>query len=305
MKKFLSSFFATILLLALAGGAVFIALFPKNEPPKPGHSSTEGTAISTDSAVSKTETDVISSDRSSDSNTEQTTDTVTDTDTDSQTSSAQKNPNTNTDTDTPTQKRIAFTLDDGPHYLYTRVIADLFYEYNGKCTYFVVGNRVHGSQQQAMEYAASLGHEVGIHGYTHKLYFNKCTDAEYLTELRQTEKAINDAAGICPTLMRPPGGHLSAARAAASTYSLIMWNVDPHDWEHKKENQENVDRIVQNVLDNVKDGNIILMHDIYKNTTEAVRILLPLLEEQGYEFVTVSELLGEEKKPGVKYFKAP
>lgn len=289
MKRFFNNLFAILLLLVLAGGAVCIAFFPKDPPTAPGPS-TEGTAVSTDSAVSATETDVISSDRPGSSDPEQTSETDTDTE---------------TDTETDTQKRIAFTFDDGPHYLYTRVIADLFYEYNGKCTYFVVGNRVHGSQQQAMVYAASLGHEVGIHGYTHKLYFNKCTDAEYLTELRQTEEAISNATGICPTLMRPPGGHLSAERAAASPYSIIMWNVDPHDWEYKKENQENIDRIVQNVLDNVKDGDIILMHDIYKNTTEAVRILLPLLEEQGYEFVTVSELLGEGKKPGVKYFKAP
>ena len=87
-----------------------------------------------------------------------------------------------------------------------------------------------------------------------------------------------------------------------------MWNVDPHDWEYKKENQENIDRIVQSVLDNVKDGDIILMHDIYSSSVEAALDIVDGLQARGYRFVTVQQLLelrGIEAEPGAVYRSVP
>ena len=109
--------------------------------------------------------------------------------------------------------------------------------------------------------------------------------------------------------MRPIGGSISKTRIENSPYSIILWNVDTEDWknkyssgdtENKKKNK--IDTIVANVMSNVSDGSIILMHDIYESTYDAVKILLPLLQAKGYEVVTVSELIGNPK-PGTKYNK--
>ena len=203
-----------------------------------------------------------------------------------------------------TEKKIAFTFDDGPHWSYTKAIADEFKKYGGHCTYFVVGNRVQGTQAEACAYAASLGNQIGSHSYSHLYYFNKCSDDIYKDEITRAHEAIKSATGVSPVLLRPPGGSMTKDRVANSAYSIILWNVDTEDWKHKKESQDNVNIIVNNVLNNVTPGDIILMHDIYANTVEAVKILLPKLSEMGYEFVTVSELFGDDLVPAAKYFNA-
>lgn len=274
----------------------------------------------TDNSTNETQVEVSSSTQSitePEANTETDTITPTDIDVDSPTDtpSTNKQSSEKTETDislnpgtvTPPSdgiKRIAFTFDDGPHWEYTKLIADEFQKYGGKCTYFVVGNRVHGQQKEALSYVASIGNEIGIHGYTHTKYYNKCAEADYLYELQATHDIILSATQISPVLMRPPGGSISNSRVVSSPYSVILWNVDTKDWSYKKNTTENINIIVSNILNNTTDGDIILMHDIYKNTYEAVKIALPILKEQGYEFVTVSELLGEERQTGTKYNSA-
>ena len=108
--------------------------------------------------------------------------------------------------------------------------------------------------------------------------------------------------------MRPVGGHITTERVENSEYSVILWNVDPEDWRHKYTSgdsdeaaQEKVDVIVNNVMSNVKDGSIVLLHDIYESTSDAVAIILEKLDAEGYEVVTVSELLGPSRAAGEKY----
>ena len=269
-------------------------------------------------------TDVFSS-TSSDPISDPTTDTgsVTDTEELTETTTSAKNTTTDknqttTDTDTPKEetsnplltkvtkptdgvKRLAFTFDDGPHYEVTTAIADMFAQYGGKCTYFVVGNRITGRNAEAVAYAASKGHEIAIHGYTHDYYYDTCSDSRYEQEVNQTRDAIISTIGVAPTLLRPPGGGMKNSRVKESPYAVILWNVDPKDWQHKKVSQANVDKIVNHVLKYAEDGDIILLHDLYENTRDAVEILLPKLKEMGYEFVTVSELMGDAKTAGQRY----
>lgn len=267
---------------------------------------TEGSGFATDSngSASATDTALLS----------QTSESVTDTDaptTDTETatsSSTDKATDTQTSVTTiipppadGTTKRVAFTFDDGPHYKYTRQIADAFTENGGKCTFFVVANRITGTNGEAMGYAASLGHEIGSHSFSHTANFKNCANDVYQAELKKAHDAIKNAIGVAPTLMRPPGGNITKDRVASSAYSIIMWNVDPNDWKYHNYSEENVTTIVNNVLSAITDGDIVLMHDIWPNTPEAVRILLPMLKDAGYEFVTVSELLGEHKAAGIRY----
>lgn len=90
---------------------------------------------------------------------------------------------------------------------------------------------------------------------------------------------------------------------AESEFAVINWSVDTLDWEYRRPagDAESIETIVNNALANIEDGDIILMHDIYNNTYEATVILLARLNEMGFNVVTVSELLGDDLQPGVRY----
>ncbi len=211
----------------------------------------------------------------------------------------------------PPKKRVAITFDDGPHNVWTKQIVNELGRYGFTATFFVIGNRVDGDAYNGgntMTFAANAGHEIAIHGYTHGVYYNTCTDEEYSFELSETAKVIGQWGGGSPTLMRPIGGSISKERAAACPYSVILWDVDSEDWRHKYRSedtpemrQEKVDTIVNNVMSNVGDGSIILLHDIYESTYDATCIILQRLYDEGYEVVSVSELLGEPI-PGKIYY---
>ena len=210
------------------------------------------------------------------------------------------------------KKRVALTFDDGPqHYEErTKAIVDELTKYGYTATFFVVGNRIPGGD--ALSYAVERGCEIGIHGYTHTFYYDKCTDEQYRNELEKTAAAIERAVpGYKVRLMRPVGGRISDERLAASPYSVILWNVDSADWEHKYASGDSdatanakVQTVVDNVMKTVSDGDVILMHDIYESTYDATVVLLERLYEEGYEVVTVSELFGDRLKPGEKYLSA-
>ena len=103
--------------------------------------------------------------------------------------------------------------------------------------------------------------------------------------------------------MRPVGGRITDERVESCGYAVIMWSVDSNDWKYKYDGEEGVKTIVSNVMSQVQNGSIILMHDIYENTYLATKEILKQLNAQGYEVVTVSELLGSPKA-GVEYSKA-
>ncbi|MBQ8311062.1 MAG: polysaccharide deacetylase family protein [Clostridia bacterium] len=208
--------------------------------------------------------------------------------------------------------RVAMTFDDGPHNVRTKQIVDELNKYGWNATFFVVGNRVDGTEYaggEAMQYAIKAGNEVGIHGYTHKYSYKTCSDTTYDQELAWTEQAIREKKpGYQTTLMRPIGGEITSARANECAYSVILWSVDSEDWKHKideseEDHEKNVNTIVNNVISGISEGDIILMHDLYQNTYEATVIILQCLYEMGYDVVTVSELLGDELQPGTVYTK--
>lgn len=212
------------------------------------------------------------------------------------------------------QKRVAITFDDGPHNVRTKLIVDELTKYGFHATFFVIGNRIDGTEYNGLsglKYAAEAGNEIGIHGYTHSSqnYYDKCDEETYRWELSKTSTAIKNAIGNYEIkLMRPVGGRITDERIASSPYSIIMWDVDSDDWKHKYTSGDSdeicaqkVNEIVENVMLSVHDGSIILMHDIYESTYDAVVIILERLNAEGYEVVTVSELIGDNLKPGYKY----
>lgn len=219
------------------------------------------------------------------------------------------------DSEVSGKKRVALTLDDGPHNVYTKKIVDELAKYGAHATFFVVGNRVDGTAyngRAGIEYAIANGHEIGIHGYTHALYYNECSDDEFRYELSNTWTAILSVSPSTEiTLMRPIGGSITAERVERCPYAVILWDVDSEDWKNQysaddddAQRKAKAELIANNVISTVKEGSIILMHDLYESTYDALVIVLEYLHAEGYEVVTVSELLGDEMNFGQKYYSA-
>ncbi len=198
------------------------------------------------------------------------------------------------------QKYVALTFDDGPHVTRTQTIVDALDSYGYHATFFVVGNRVDGSEYNgaaAVKYAYEHGNEIAIHAYTHELYYDNCTKSEYEAELSKTADAIKKVLpSAAPRLMRPVGGRITDERVKSSEYSVIMWSVDSEDWK-----AESVDEIVEKVMSEVSNGDIILMHDIHQRSADSIPLILERLHDEGYGVVTVSELIGKKLSAGKKY----
>lgn len=216
-----------------------------------------------------------------------------------------------TPVDAEPKKRVAITYDDGPQYYNdqeTKKIVDELDKYGFTATFFVIGNRIPGGD--ALSYAVEHGNEIGIHGYTHNVYYDKCTDAEYNEEISKTLAAIQkQLPNYEVKTMRPVGGRITDERVKNSPYAVIQWSVDSDDWNNKyvsgdtdEENDAKIKKTVENVMSVVKDGDIILLHDIWSNTYDATVILLAALDEAGYEVVSVAELLGDDLEAGKEYY---
>ncbi len=187
-------------------------------------------------------------------------------------------------------KRIALTFDDGPHYKYTAEILDILAEYDVRATFFVVGSLAEKYPELILR-ELSDGHEIASHTWSHP-HLNMISKAALENELTVTEEFLYELAEYRPRLFRPPEGKCpeNVLRVAAEMdYEVILWTVDTLDWAHTPS-----DTIARNVLDNTESGSIILCHDFVGGvspTPDALLKFIPELKRNGYEFVTVSELL--------------
>ncbi len=199
----------------------------------------------------------------------------------------------------PTQKQklVALTFDDGPS-KNTDTILDVLQEYNAKATFFVVGQQAEYYTDE-LEREFNMGMEIGSHTYEHITL--KYKDAETIAETMQhNDRAINNLIGITPQIMRPTGGGVDYNVATNVGKPMINWDVDTLDWDTK-----DADNTFNVSISQCKDGSIILMHDLYEATAEAVKKIVPELHRQGYKMVTVSELAdayGYELENGGLYF---
>ncbi len=183
----------------------------------------------------------------------------------------------------PTKPMIALTYDDGPQSSVGNRIMDVMNLYGGKCTFFMVGERVpsHAAEVQRM---VNEGFEVANHTQDHK-YLNRLGAAEIRSQVEACNNTIQSVCGVRPTLMRLPGGNKNATVLANVGMPVILWNVDTLDWKTR-----NAQSTISSVLGKVKDGDIILMHELYSATADATERLVPALVSQGFQLVTVSEL---------------
>lgn len=183
----------------------------------------------------------------------------------------------------PSKPMVALTFDDGPQPSVGNRIMDCLAQYGGKATFFMVGERV-GSYKTEVQRMVAEGHEVANHTMNHK-YLQKLGATQIQAQVNNGNDAIQAACGVRPTLLRLPGGNHNAAVLANAGMPMIQWNVDTLDWKTR-----NADKTVAAVLNHVKDGDIILMHELYGATGDAVARIVPELHKRGFQMVTVSQM---------------
>ena len=201
----------------------------------------------------------------------------------------------------PNKPMIALTFDDGPSSSATTRILNVLEKYNARATFFVVGSRVDSYKSQ-IKRAYDLKCEIGNHTYNHKTLTNLSADG-VKSELSATDKKVKAITGVSPVIMRPPGGSYKTDTVRNNTpYPIIMWSVDTRDWESR-----NATSVVNHIKSHAYDGAIILMHDLYDSTATATETIVPWLISQGYQLVTVSEMMeakGIQMQNGVAYSSA-
>ena len=179
-------------------------------------------------------------------------------------------------------KMIALTFDDGPNYNTNKVL-DILDKYDINATFFVLGSKIKGNEY-ILNRIINNGNEIGNHTYSH-LLLTRYKEDIIRREIDATSNLIFEVTGESPKLFRPSYGSYNNKIKNISNMPIIIWNIDTLDWKYHSSK-----RIVNRVINKVKDGDIVLMHDVYSSTSNALDILIPLLLERGYSFVTVSEL---------------
>lgn len=203
----------------------------------------------------------------------------------------------NIDKDKP---MVALTFDDGPAFNgSTGRILDVLEKYGARATFFMVGTRINDNTKKYLKRELELGCELGNHTYNHDHYGHQVTEADVV----KCSDAVYKACGKRPTAFRCPGGNMSDVmqKTAKKEGMLIAyWSVDTEDWKSK-----DPAKIISQSENGVYDGSIILMHDIYSTTADAVEKLVPALVKKGYQIVTVSEMIqaktGKAPQAGQQY----
>lgn len=199
-------------------------------------------------------------------------------------------------------KYVALTFDDGPSGRFTRRLLEGLAERDAKATFFLCGYRL----EQGGELARRIvdeGHEIGLHGYSHKS-MKTLSRRDIAQELTDTQALLPESCN--PVWLRPPGGCCSdGVRQVAQVRNLAIldWSLDPKDWA-----TQDTATITSRILSNVKDGDVILLHDMSDSSVDAALAVIDALQPRGWQFVTVSELVRLRRTrltPGKTYTHFP
>lgn len=209
----------------------------------------------------------------------------------------------------PKKPMVAITFDDGPAFYdrnnkcTTERILNVLEKHKARATFFMCASRIDSSNKDLLKRELSLGCELGNHTYDHSNYRNSVK----ASDISKCSDKIKNVTGKSPTVFRCPGGMMSATiqkECKKENLPIAYWSVDTEDWKSK-----NPKSIYNIAVSQAYDGAIILMHDIYPTTAEAVEKIVPKLISEGYQLVTVSELIacknnGKAPKAGQQYIDA-
>lgn len=197
------------------------------------------------------------------------------------------------------KKLIALTFDDGPSGAVTDQLLNHLRDKQVRATFFVLGYMAERTPSQ-LQREVSEGHEVGSHSANHTA-FSRMTGADLANDTARMNQIFMNILGHNTPFMRPPYGDSAYSEKARLNVGqpMILWTVDTLDWKHR-----NAEVVCQNAVKDAFDGAIILFHDVYQSTADAIPLIIDDLRAQGYEFLTVSELAkarGVTMQNGVVY----
>ncbi len=205
----------------------------------------------------------------------------------------------------PNRLMVALTFDDGPNMNCTMPVLDKLEQYHVKATFYVLGSAINDKNGYMLQRMVDLGCEIGVHGRNHD-NMTTFTASQNAKRMLATCDEISSwiEGGYRPTTVRPPGGSYNGSvlrGAKEAGLAVVKWSVDTADWK-----TQNAGKIMEVVKKKTQNGSIILCHDRHKPTVDALDQIIPWLLEQGYELVTVTELLtstGEPLEAGKLYTK--
>lgn len=194
-------------------------------------------------------------------------------------------------------KTIALTFDDGPNGEKTLSLLNILSDNKAKATFFMLGNKMN-YYADVVKKVSTSGNEIGYHSYSHK-NMKLQNISKIQSEYELTNQIYYDITGQELNLVRPPYGSVNKTIEESFSHPFILWSVDTNDWRYR-----DVDYLVNYVINNVNDGDIVLFHDSYNTSVEAVSKILPYLYQKGFQVTTVSELAilkGESLEPCEAY----
>ena len=193
----------------------------------------------------------------------------------------------------PEKPMIALTFDDGPNAATTERILNTLTKNNARATFFVLGYMI-DSYPDTIKKIIEQGSQIGNHTKNHK-NLNLENATTITNEINYVKNRVKEIANYDITVLRPPYGNANETVKSVANCPLILWNVDTLDWKSR-----NANSVYNETLNYVSDGAIILMHDIYSSTADAVERIVPALISKGYQLVTIDELFEYRGKSNKK-----
>ena len=199
----------------------------------------------------------------------------------------------------PTRPIVALTFDDGPS-RYTWRLLDILEAHGARATFCVLGDLSHANREVLIR-AVEMGNEVIGHSWDHSRMVGM-PEEEVRRQILDTSRAIEEITGIRTNIFRPPYGTIDDELKRISGelgYAILYWSIDPEDWRYR-----DADHVYEAIMRYMRNGSIVLSHDLYRSTVDAMERLIPRLIAEGYQLVTVSELLIHAHgsiEPGVVY----
>ena len=200
---------------------------------------------------------------------------------------------------TNSKKTVALTFDDGPSKKYNSLILEELAKNKAHATFFMVGTMMDSCGKCVVDTYKS-GNEVASHTYSH-INIKRSKSEEVKENIAKLNTKYNELTGDNIKYLRPPYGAYNKNNLDTINMPLILWDLDTEDWRYR-----DVDHIVNYIIENVNDGSIILMHELYETSYEALKIALPKLYSMGYQVVSITELAKIKNRtlePGHAYRK--
>lgn len=184
----------------------------------------------------------------------------------------------------PERRKIALTFDDGPHPVYTKEMLDVLEQEQVPATFFLLGENIEQYGEEVQE-IAEQGHLIGNHTW-HHVQINTLSLEEAMREIQAVSDLVEELTGTGTTYVRPPFGTWNPQLEEELDMIPVLWTIDTLDWT-----TGNVDWIVEKTIQSAGENDIILMHDSYKSSVQAAERIIKRLKAEGFEFVTVDEVI--------------